>query len=99
MNKSTDPLLALIAELTAKNARFGSLDKTTLPATQAMLDDAVKAIGRNTPDRFEHGGRTFYIRVTLGLARLEVFDNPESADPLCMALHGSHKSHGHQPKS
>ena len=99
MNKFTDPLPAIMAELTAEKAPFRSFDKTKMPATQAMLDDAREAIGRSIPDRFEHQGRTFFLRVSVGMARLEVFDNPDSADKLCMSLYGSYKSHGHRPES
>lgn len=97
MNQRPNPMPAILAELAISNAKGGASNSQTMPATRALLDDAAAALARGIPARFDHGGRTFYLRVSLGLARLEVFDQPASPDPLCMAMHGSFDTHGHTP--
>lgn len=93
-----NPMPAILAELAASKARGGGpVDGQDMPATNALLDDAAAAMARCIPARFEHGGKTFFLRVSLGLARLEVFDHPASVEPLCLAMHGSFDTHGHTP--
>jgi hypothetical protein len=93
-----DPMPAILAELAISNAKGRPASNSqTMPATRALLDDAAAALARGIPARFDHGGRTFFLRVSLGLARLEVFDTPASAEPLCLAMHGSFDTHGHTP--
>lgn len=98
MNHNPNPMPAILAELATSKAQGGGpLDSHGMPATAALLDDAAAALSRGIPARFEHGGKTFFLRVSLGLARLEVFDHPASHEPLCLAMHGSFEAHGHTP--
>lgn len=93
-----NPMPAILAELATSKARCGGLvSDQEMPATRALLDDAAAAIARGIPARFGHGGKTFFLRVSLGMARLEVFDHPASIEPLCLAMHGSFETHGHTP--
>ena len=97
MNQRPNPMPAILAELAISNAKGGASNSQTMPATRALLDDAAAALARGIPARFDHGGRTFYLRVSLGLSRFEVFDQPASPDPLCMAMLDSFDTHGHTP--
>lgn len=92
-----DPMPAILAEMAISNAKGGVINSQTTPAIRGLLDDAAAALARAIPARFDHGGRTFFLRVSLGLVRLEVFDQPASPDPLCVAMHGSFDTHGHTP--
>jgi hypothetical protein len=98
VSNPTNPLPAILAELAACSAQGQTVSNSLdMPATRALLDDAAAALERSTPARFEHGGRTFFLRVSIGLARLEVFDSPATAEPFCTAMHGSQTAHGHTP--
>lgn len=97
MSQQSNPMPAILAELASSNAKGGVFDSQTMPATSALLDDAAAALARGIPARFDHGGQTFFLRVSLGMARLEVFDQPASHTPLCLAMHGSFDTHGHTP--
>lgn len=99
MSQRSHPIVsAILAELAIGKARDGGMtDAQSLPATNALLEDAAAALSRGIPARFEHGGKTFFLRVSVGLARLEVFDQPGSMEPLCTALRGSYETFGHNP--
>ncbi len=92
-----DPMPGILAEMAVANAMGGASDSDKMPATKALLDDATAAMTRSIPARFEHAGRTFYMRVSIGMCRVEVFDNPGTDEPLCTAMHGSFASYGHKP--
>lgn len=72
-------------------------DAAQYPAIGALLDSARAALERGIPARFEHEGRTYWLRVSVGLARLEVFDCPTAFKPLALALSGSVEEFGHTP--
>lgn len=97
MNLLKDPLPAIVAEMAVANARGGASDAHKMPATKALLDDAAAALARGIPARFEHGGKTFFMRVSIGLARIEVFSDPGTNKPLCKCVHGAFESYGHRP--
>lgn len=67
------------------------------PALNALLDSASEALGSAVPAIFEHEGRTYYLRVSIGLARLMVFETATAAEPMAFALSGSHEEYGHLP--
>jgi hypothetical protein len=52
---------------------------------------------RGIPARFDHAGKTYFMRVSVGMARLAVFDTPTTFEPLAVALSGSHEEFGHTP--
>lgn len=67
------------------------------PALKALLDSASEALGGAVPATFVHEGRTYYLRVSIGLARLMVFETATAAEPMAFALSGSHEEYGHIP--
>lgn len=79
----------------ADRLTFQAADKT--PALNALLDSASAALGSAVPATFEHEGRTYYLRVSIGLARLMVFETATAAEPMAFALSGSHEEYGHLP--
>lgn len=97
MSQAHDPLPAILAEMAISNAKGGTINSQSTPATRALLDDAAAAVAQNIPASFEHGGRVFYLRASIGLCRLEVFDSPVTIHPICLAIRGSHATHGHMP--
>lgn len=52
---------------------------------------------RSIPARFDHEGKTYFLRVSIGLARLMVFDSPTAFKPLAMSLSTSPNEFGHTP--
>ncbi len=72
-------------------------DAESLPALRGLLDSAHAALERGIPARFDHAGRTYWLRVSVGMARLDVFDQPTTPQPLARALVGSFEEFGHQP--
>jgi hypothetical protein len=82
----------------ARGAPSGSLrDADETPALAALLGAAKEAVARATPTKFEHEGRTYWLRCSIGLARFEVFDGPATARPLVTGLGGSTDNFGHTP--
>lgn len=78
-------------------AGFALCDATETPALAALLESAREAVGAATPTRFIHEGRPYWLRVSIGMAHLEVFDVPASGSPLITALAGSTDRFGHTP--
>lgn len=76
---------------------FCLADADETPALAALLESAREATGKTTPTKFVHEGRPYWLRVSIGLARLEVFDSPGTAKPLVTGLGGSTVSFGHTP--
>ena len=67
------------------------------PALGDLLGSAHAALERSIPARFDHAGRTYWLRVSVGLARLEVFGGPADFEPLAAAMAGSLETFGHRP--
>lgn len=78
-------------------ARPGLRGVSDMPALAALMDSASKAVEGSIPTHFEHLGKTYYLRVSIGVARLIVFDSPSSPEPMALALSGSHNEFGHLP--
>ena len=72
-------------------------DAEEMPATAALLDSATAALGNGIPARFEHEGKTYFMRVSIGLARFEIFDSPATETPITEAVQGSYAVYGHKP--
>lgn len=72
-------------------------DATETPALAALLESAREAVGSATPTKFVHEGRPYWLRVSIGVAQLEVFESPSSGAPLVTALAGSSGRLGHSP--
>lgn len=79
------------------NPRPGVRDAEELPALNGLLDSARAALERGIPARFDHEGKTYFLRVSVGLARLMVFDTPTAFEPLALAISGSVEEFGHTP--
>lgn len=72
-------------------------DAGEFPALGDLLDSARAALERSIPARFDHAGRTYWLRVSVGLARLEVFEGPATFEPLAAAVAGNLETFGHRP--
>jgi len=89
--------IAREAEQVRQSARQGLRDAEELPALNDLLGSARAALERGIPARFDHQGRTYFLSVSVGLARLAVFDQAGASEPLAVALSGSHEEFGHRP--
>lgn len=98
MNTHTDPMPAILKEMDRSNAKGRITNSADMPAVSALIDAAISEMTASIPHRFEHGGKTFYLRVSIGMARLEIFETPDSDAPLCHAMYGSFDTHGHPSK-
>ena len=72
-------------------------DAGDFPALGPLLGSARAALERGIPARFDHEGKTYFLRVSIGLARLMVFDSPTAFKPLAMSLSTSPNEFGHTP--
>ena len=72
-------------------------DADDFPSLGPLLDSARVALERGIPARFDHEGKTYFLRVSVGLARLMVFDTPTAFKPMAMAMSGSFAEFGHTP--
>lgn len=89
---------ALIASEAAQIRAGGSIAQAgAYPGVNALLDSARAALERGIPARFEHEGRTYFVRASIGLVRLEVFDSVTACEPITTAMSGSVDSFGHTP--
>lgn len=77
--------------------RPGVRNADELPALNGLLDSARAALERGIPARFDHEGKTYFLRVSVGLARLMIFDTPTEYEPLICSMSGSHEEFGHEP--
>lgn len=77
--------------------RWRVRDAEDMPATAALLESATAALTDGIPARFEHDGKTYFMRVSIGLARFEIFDGPATEKPITEAVHGSYAAYGHTP--
>lgn len=76
---------------------FGICDARETPALAELLSVACDSLGESTPKIIYHEGRPYWLRISIGLARLEVFDNPSMSEPLVKGMAGSMQTFGHQP--
>lgn len=72
-------------------------DAEDMPATEALLKSATGALTGRIPATFVHEGETYYMRASIGLVRLEIFDNPATEKPITQALHSGFEVFGHKP--
>lgn len=88
-------------QIEAATARKGSAatlrDSGETPALAALLDSASEAIGKALPMQIEYLGRTYWLRCTLGMVQVAVYDNPATPHSLASAIIGSGEEHGHVP--
>lgn len=80
-----------------QSPRPGVRNAEQLPALNGLLESARAALERGIPARFDHEGKTYFLRVSVGLARLMVFDTPTAFEPLALAISGSVEEFGHTP--
>lgn len=85
------------AATTRKGSAATLRDSGETPALAALLDGANEAICKALPLQFEYLGRTYWLRCTLGLVQVAVYDNPATPHPLVTAIIGSGEEHGHVP--
>lgn len=85
----------------AKAARAnpaGPRDAAETPALEALANSAAAAVTGAIPSRFEHEGRTYYLRVSPGLMRFAIYETFAAAGPMAETLFGSLEEFGHQPR-
>jgi|GEM_PF-6885232 len=87
------------AKQAKKNRPFTPYDPEETPALSALLTDAFKAVIEALPTKFEMEGRTYWVRCSIGLARVDVFDSPATAQPLTRGIVGNQDAvvFGHTP--
>lgn len=73
--------------------------RDVFPAISDLFDSAAAALSHSIPARFEHMGKTYFLRVSIGMSRLEIFSDSLSAAPLLVMAHGDHDCFGHRPSS
>ena len=78
---------------------FTLYDPDETPALSALLTDAFKAVIEALPTKFEMEGRTYWLRCSIGVARVDVFDSPVTAQPLTRGIVGNQDAvaFGHTP--
>lgn len=82
----------------ARNAEhLGFQDAEKTPALKELLDSATGAMTACIPSTFEHKGRTYYLRVSIGVARVLAFETATAARPMVTGLTGSCEEFGHLP--
>lgn len=89
--------IATEAKAVQQAAQAGFQDAEKTPALQALLESATNAFTAHIPSTFEHEGRTYYLRVCIGVARVMVFETPTAPQPMTRALTGSSEEFGHLP--
>lgn len=67
------------------------------PALSGLLDSAAGALADAVPASFEHLGRTYYLRVSLAMVRVMVFETATSPMPMTYGITGSDDEYGHLP--
>lgn len=96
---SEDEHARIAAEASALRAKgsmeFQAAEKS--PGLSALIDSANDALSKAVPATFVHLGRTYYLRVSIGLARLMVFETATAPKPLTIAIVGSFDEVGRQP--
>jgi hypothetical protein len=79
----------------APELRFRDYDEST--ALHGLLSAARKTAGNATPAKFIYEGRPYWLRISIGMALVEVFDSPATAQPLVKSITGSTDFFGHTP--
>lgn len=72
-------------------------DADETPALKDLIDTATAAFTARVPSTFEHQGKTYYMRVSIGLARVKVFETAAAAEPMTTGIAGSYEEFGHKP--
>jgi hypothetical protein len=72
-------------------------DATETPALALLLEAAREAIGKALPKQVQIEGRTYWLRCSIGAARVEVFDGPAMDTPMFEGLIGGSDTYGHRP--
>jgi hypothetical protein len=85
------------AQRTNAAAYFGLRNHGDTPALSALLESALEAAGKAMPAKFIHEGKAYWLRLSMGVALLEVFDKPDTAAPLVKGLANSLEGFGHSP--
>lgn len=85
------------AKQAKKSYSFMPYDADQTPALAALLTDAFKAVIEALPTKFEMEGRTYWVRCSIGLARVDVFDNPTTSQPLTRGIVGNQDAFWHNP--
>lgn len=62
-----------------------------------LLESAMAAIGRSVPVKFQHEGRDYWLRISIGVVALLVFDSPVARLPMTGGIGGSTDEYGHTP--
>jgi hypothetical protein len=82
----------------ARGAALLSLrDAAETPALAALLEAARDAIGGALPKQVQIEGRPYWLRCSIGVARVQLFDHPASETPMFEGLIGGSDTYGHRP--
>ena len=76
---------------------MGFLDCDESSALHGLLAAARKSAGDATPAKFIYEGRPYWLRISIGAALIEVYDNPGTARALVKTLTSSTDFFGHTP--
>lgn len=79
----------------ASGFKFADSDPSS--ALGGLLEAARKAVGNATPVKIIYEGAPYWLRVSTGVAFLEVYDSPAAAKPMAASLVGSTDRFGHMP--
>lgn len=79
------------------NEPINERDAEKTPALNAMISSALKALTDQIPSTFEHEGRTYYVRFSIAMAHVMVFETATAAWPMLFGLSSSDEEFGHLP--
>ena len=89
--------IAVEARQNRESSDFTIEDSDPASALGGLLEAAREAMCNAAPAEFAYEGRTYWLRMSVGVALLEVFDSPATARPIAKALTGSTDRFGHAP--
>lgn len=94
--RTTDDVHRRIVEEAAQVEKGQCLLGET-PAIDLVMAAAAEAIQRGMPSNFEYEGRTYWLRFSVFMGMLDVFDSAAARLPLTAGLTGSLEVFGHKP--
>ena len=89
--------LAQELERLKTQARAGLSGPAHSPATHALIDAALDAAQAAVPVSFEFAGRRWWLRMSLGLSFVEIFESPVDEAPALASFSSSTRMAGHRP--
>ncbi len=90
--------IAREAQAARSNTERAVSDASCYPALGDLLESASKALENRVPATFVHAGKTYYLRVSLGMVGIKVYAKKTDTVPMSTGLAGSCAEFGHTPK-